>query len=82
MSKDDITKGYSDEEVKEALKVLKQVKERKEKEKVRRATPEFKAKQAERNKRKRIQQQLLVKKALEAGITVSDKEIEAAMAEE
>lgn len=72
--------GYSADEVTKALEDLEKKRTRQATEKERRNTPAFKEEQALRNKRRRVHQQLLQQKALEAGITVTDEELDVAIA--
>jgi len=88
---DELVKGYSPEEVAEGLKLLKKKRERLEKIKrgelkgsvplsvLRETNPEAYRKRVEQNRRNAIRNRLLMKKAIEAGITVTPEEVEAAM---
>lgn len=77
-------KGYSDEQIDSAMNFLDKREENKEKRqeyaKKKMADPAFKAKMQKAAKRRGMKAKLLTKKALEAGITVSDAEIDAALA--
>lgn len=69
------------EEINEALALLKRTKEQRAKQREKQKNnPELKAKQAERSLRMRVKNSLLVKKATDAGISVTDKEIDAFIA--
>ena len=73
-------KKASPEEIKEALELLERTKAQraKQRDKVKN-NPELKVKQAEASKRRRIKDQILIAKALKAGIQVTDAEVTTAM---
>lgn len=78
-----IPKGTSQEEVTKALALLQRQREQQVKQRERiKNNPELKTKQADRAKRLRVKNSLLMKKALAAGITCSASEIDKALTEE
>lgn len=71
----------SEQEIQEALALLTKVKAQRAKQRERfKNNPELQAKAKERGTKKRIEHNLLVKKAVAAGITVSPAEIQKEMA--
>ena len=77
-----LTKGMSEEEKKEleaAMGALDAQRKARAKEKERLSDPEYKAKQQARDLRKRLGDALIIKKAIQAGIKVTDEEIDAAI---
>lgn len=74
-------KKVSQEEVAKALALLEKTKEQRAKQRERnKNNPEASAKQKARATRQRVKTQLLLAKAVKAGITVTDKEIDDAIA--
>jgi len=77
-------KGYTDEQINSAMNFLdkreENVEKRKEYAKKKLADPAFKAKMQKAAKRRAMKMKLTLKKAMDAGITVSDAEIDAALA--
>lgn len=70
----------SQEEIAKALELLRKTRDQRTKQLERmKNDPVAKAKAADRAKRVRIKAQLLVKKAMQAGITVTEAELDAAM---
>lgn len=88
MEKDIITalrkKGYSEEQISKAIGLLdrqeKQKVDRTAKAKERMNDPAYKAKMKTQYQRRAAKNKLLIKKALEAGILVSDAEVDAELA--
>ena len=78
-------KGYSEDQIERAMGILDKEDETKAKRKAysdkRRNDPVFMEKQREAYKRRNAKARLLMQKALEAGISVSDAEIDTYLAE-
>lgn len=72
----DVKTKASEQEVQEALALLRKTKEQRAKQAAKlKSNPELKAKAAENSKKRRIKDVLLLRKAHAAGITVSDSEV-------
>jgi hypothetical protein len=72
----DVDMEMDDAEIQNALTILDQQKERRSKDKARRDSPEMRERQKQYNNRRRIKFELTAQKALAAGITVTDEEVE------
>lgn len=70
----------SQEEYDKAMAILQKQKEQREKEKLRAQDPAVKAKAAEQSKRYTAKNTLMIRKAVAAGIIVTDAEIDAELA--
>ena len=77
-----VPSNVTQDDIDKALKMLSNQKAQRLRQADRRKNdPEFQAKQKANSLKRRISQKLLVEKAVAAGITVSDKEVDAAIAE-
>lgn len=70
-------KSLKPEEIEKAMKVYESYKKQQQKRKQLSKDPEYRAKMRAAHHRRLIRQKLLAEKALKAGITVSDAEVEA-----
>lgn len=77
----DVFSQYSPEEIEKAIKLLERQKEQRKRQLERiKNDPVARERQRERALRRRVREKLLIQKALESGITVSEEEIDAWLA--
>lgn len=77
----DVFSRYSPEEIEKAIKLLERQKEQRKRQLERiKNDPVARERQRERALRRRVREKLLIQKALESGITVSEEEIDAWLA--
>lgn len=77
MPKVNINDKYSPDDVERALALLEKENKQKSREAEKRKDPEYRKRQKERNSRQGARQRILLSKAVTAGITVTEEEIEA-----